>query len=215
MKAVKVLRITLAIAAVGTSVCVCSRIALEEASLQNKDVIGAHDLFLTLETPHIRSVVKQASAEEPDFYLSHAPDGAFSFLGTPYIASETSRSNKHLVIFGHHMFPTTFAFSKLADAYRPHMWNTVGNLTLSDSSGHIDTYQPFCASCVMKDFELIQGFDFSNEDTFNKWLSQLAGKADVVRSELVGKQWTQAVTLCTCSDARAGNPKRTIVTFVR
>lgn len=179
----------------------------EERNLENTLYLGS---------PHIETIVKQAQEDQPDFYLTHASDGAVSFVGTPYIDVRTTLDNKHILIYGHHIFPTSLAFSLLAHMYEKDQWNTLSNLYLKRAADE-ETYLffPYCSLKVHATFEDIQKFSFDSDDEFEEWLKKIAEQADICNTDFVGKKWIQAVTLCTCSENRAGEEERTLIMFVR
>lgn len=67
----------------------------------NPDVVG----WVSIPGTDVSHPILQASASDPDFYLSHDAYRNWSVYGAPYLdaSSEDDMDSRNLVVFGHHM----------------------------------------------------------------------------------------------------------------
>ena len=82
---------------------------LAELYQQNGDLVG----WISIADTNINYPVMQ-SVNEPNFYLKHSFDKEYSDYGCPYVQEDCNvqEPSDNLVIYGHHISPTTCSSSR-------------------------------------------------------------------------------------------------------
>lgn len=161
-------------------------------------------------------VAALADGMPDDYYLRHDLWGRESGAGCPYLMRGCGADDPHVLVYGHHMGWTGLMFSTIADAYLPGTFARIGRALWSTADGGETELAPYCAMRVDKAYQGIRRFDFSGGSGMEEWLDGLAADAssrsDGWRS--LSASAARALTLITCSSARAGLRDRTLLVFV-
>lgn len=161
-------------------------------------------------------VAALADGMPDDYYLRHDLWGRESGAGCPYLMRGCGADDPHALVYGHHMGWTGLMFSTIANAYLPDSFARIGRALWSTADGGETEFTPYCAMRVDKTYQGIRRFDFSGGSGMEEWLNELAADAssrsDGWRS--LSASATRALTLVTCSSARAGLRDRTLLVFV-
>jgi sortase B len=176
--------------------------------------------WLTVEGTPIDYTVLQASADDPDFWLSHNFWGGWSRVGSLVVDADTSATASHTMVYGHHMGPGE-AFTPLYRAWDPHVLSGLSTVVLDTPERGPETFRVlFSFRCDKADGE-VQRFDFSGspEGTveLRRWCTSLGERAEAEAegwrgdAEATGK----VLTLVTCSSDWAGQRGRTVVVCAR
>ena len=158
----------------------------------------------------------QASDDEPERWLHHAPDGSADPEGSVFLDSRCSTSAAHALAYGHHVGDTGRMLSDLHRAYEQATFDLVGELTLYvRETCEVRTLAPAFAMSVDESFADIQRFGFPDGQSLREWLSSLLARASAASgaADALVASATSAVTLVTCSSERAGQRSRTLLTF--
>ena len=171
--------------------------------------------WLAVEGTAIDYPVAQASAEEPEFYLSHDFWGGANAAGCPYLDARCGAEGEAMLVYGHHLGFSTRMFSELFRAYRQDVFDDVGAATWSTTSGET-VFEPLMAMSVDKSYTDIQRFDFDNAEELREWLRALSQSATATADDAAGliSEADRVLTLVTCSSTLGGQRERTLVVFV-
>lgn len=172
------------------------------------------DAWLTVEGTPIDYPVAQATDDDPEFYLSHDLWGEKTHVGCPYFDWRCSSSDTHKIIYAHHIGTTQLQFSPIADAWQQERFSQFTKATLTTKAG-TESYIPFCAHVVDKQFEDIQRFSM-DQGELREWLVALAAEASATspKSATLASKARKALTLVTCASQQGGQRERTLLVFV-
>lgn len=172
--------------------------------------------WLTVEGTAIDYPVMRTPEGEPeDFYLSHDVDGKSDSKGVPFLDSRCDADGDHLMVYAHHLGYTNLMFSEICDTYRQSRFAEIGRATFTAADGTVTVFTPLMAMSVDKAYAPIQKFDFEDDGGPASWLTELSGdataRASDMRQRIDGAD--KALTLVTCTSARAGQRPRTLLVF--
>lgn len=172
------------------------------------------DAWLTVEETPIDYPVAQATGADPEFYLSHDLWGEKTHVGCPYFDWRCSSSDTHKIIYAHHIGTTQLQFSPIADTWQQERFDQLTSATLATRAG-TETYIPFCARVVDKQFEDVQRFSM-DQGELREWLGSLVAKASAATPEpdALASKARKALTLVTCASQQGGQRERTLLVFV-
>ncbi len=172
------------------------------------------DAWLTVEGTPIDYPVAQATGADPEFYLSHDLWGKKTHVGCPYFDWRCSPGDTHKIIYAHHIGTTQLQFSPIADTWQQERFDQLTSATLATRAG-TETYIPFCARVVDKQFEDVQRFSM-DQGELREWLGSLVAKASAATPEpdALASKARKALTLVTCASQQGGQRERTLLVFV-
>lgn len=152
-----------------------------------------------------------------NWYLTHDIDGDWSLPGSLFISKDTTMSDRHTLVYGHHMGDTGQMFSTLHKMYRQNAFDGLRDATVLMPDGSTRTYHPLLAMSVDQSYKPIQMYGFQDADTVRQWLRDdilpdATAKADDADSLIDGTE--RVMTLVTCSSDIGGQRARTLVVFV-
>lgn len=169
-------------------------------------------------TPIECPIVQPRSAGEEDFYLAHGFDRRPALEGTPYLDIRSEVGGHHLLLFGHHVIlDRNVQFSPIYQAFNQEVFDGIAHALWLAPQAAPEVFQPLMALKVPETFAPIQRFRFEGDEDLRSWLRSLldqAGSCAQNRDELIAGA-TRALTLCTCSEERAGGSDRTLMLFIR
>ena len=110
---------------------------------------------------------------------------------------------------------TGLMFSTIAGAYERGAFGRIGPALWRTAAGDTELV-PFCSMRVDKSYQTIRRTAFPLEWDLAAWLDALAGDASALAPGWEGRaaSASRALTLVTCSSARAGMRDRTLLVFV-
>lgn len=158
----------------------------------------------------------QATEDDPDFWLTHGPDGSRDGEGSVYLDSRCSLASAAAMAYGHHIGDTGRGLSDVHLAYEQSVLDGIGDMTLyARSTGEARALSPVFALSVDKSFGGIQRFGFADDAELRDWLGSLLSQASarVGGADDVVESASRAMTLVTCSSEQAGRRARTLLTF--
>lgn len=172
------------------------------------------DAWLTVEGTPIDYPVAQATGADPEFYLSHDLWGEKTHVGCPYFDWRCSPGDTHKIIYAHHIGTTQLQFSSIADSWQQERFDQLTSATLATRAG-TETYIPFCARVVDKQFGDVQRFSM-DQGELREWLGSLVAKASAATPEpdALASKARKALTLVTCASQQGGQRERTLLVFV-
>ena len=172
------------------------------------------DAWLSVVGTPIDYPVAQATGADPEFYLSHDLWGEKTHVGCPYFDWRCSSSDTHKIIYAHHIGTTQLQFSPIADTWQQERFDQLTSATLATRAG-TETYIPFCARVVDKQFEDVQRFSM-DQGELREWLGSLVAKASAATPEpdALASKARKALTLVTCASQQGGQRERTLLVFV-
>ena len=171
--------------------------------------------WLTVEGTTIDYPVAQASAEAPEFYLSHDLWGNDASAGCPYLDYRCGVSATRVLVYAHRMGTTGKQFSPIASSWRQGEFDKVGALVWATADG-AESLRPLCALKVDKTYRLIQSFGEQPSEELRSWLAKLLADSNA-RAEDAARLVANAkkeITLVTCSSEQSGQRDRTLLVFV-
>lgn len=180
---------------------------------QNSDAVG----WLNVENTPVSYPLVQASAQRREWYLTHDFWNRRNVAGCPFIDDRCSISSQHVLVFGHHLGSSDSMFSPLATAWKTRVFSNLGMASIELVNDVAYRFRPFCALHVEKDFEPIQRFEWPDDTGLHSWLGQILkeASAEAADAQKQAEKARQILTLATCSNAIAGQQKRTLTVFVR
>lgn len=184
----------------------------EELLSPYPDAVG----WVRVSGTRVDAPLMQASGDDPDFWLSHAPDGTPDREGSVYLDSRCSTSTQAAMAYGHHVGDTGRALSDVHGAFSQDAFDGIGGMTLYvRATGEERTLSPTLAMSVDKSYADIQRFGFADDDSLHGWLGGLLSQASASSgdAEALIAAATRAMTLVTCSSDTAGRRARTLLTF--
>lgn len=188
----------------------------EEAAAWSWDVDGAAAWLTVAGTPIDYPVAAQ-DPDDPDYYLRHDLWGSWSLVGCPFLDARcASEDARQLLVFGHHIAYTDYAFSCLQRAYEQDVFDSIGPASWSTRAAG-STYLPLCAMAVDESYAKVQSFDAGSAEALREWLSSLLADAGAVAPDAasLASRATGALCLVTCTSDWSGQPGRTVVVFAR
>lgn len=169
----------------------------------NPDVIG----WVTVPGTNIDSPIVQAHKSDPEYYLHHDVYKKYNVYGCPYLDAncEDGLESKNAVVFGHHMNNQTVfsAFSKYSDKgfAKKH-----AKILVQVPDGKAVVKAKF-AKVINGRTDRSKRTDFSDQEDFEKWYSDVAETADMKLDTTTPER---TFTFVTCSYSRFAN-ERTLV----
>lgn len=137
--------------------------------------------------------------EDNSYYLNHMADGAFNSAGSIFLdcRNQADYSDRHSIIYGHHMKNDTMFFSLTEYASQeyyeehPRFW-----LILPDQAYTLEWFSGYVASVEENAWQL----SFESDAAFGSWLTEILGKSAFLSGVTPTEQDT-IVTLSTCNNA--------------
>lgn len=168
--------------------------------LQNSDMVG----WISIADTNINYPVMQ-SKDEPNYYLKHSFDKAYSNYGCPYIQEncDVKTPSDNLIIYGHHMRNGTM-FSDLTKYEERSFWEshkTISFNTLIDKQEY-EVVAVF--KTVAYNQEAFRYDDFVNADTaenFNSYIEKCKEVA-LFDTGVSAEYGDKLITLSTCEYSR-------------
>lgn len=168
--------------------------------LQNSDMVG----WISIADTNINYPVMQ-SKDEPNYYLKHSFDKAYSNYGCPYIQEncDVKTPSDNLIIYGHHMRNGTM-FSDLTKYEERSFWEshkTISFNTLIDKQEY-EVVAVF--KTVAYNQEAFRYYDFVNADTaenFNSYIEKCKEVA-LFDTGVSAEYGDKLITLSTCEYSR-------------
>lgn len=168
--------------------------------LQNSDMVG----WISIADTNINYPVMQ-SKDEPNYYLKHSFDKAYSNYGCPYIQEncDVKTPSDNLIIYGHHMRNGTM-FSDLTKYEERSFWEshkTISFNTLIDKQEY-EVVAVF--KTVAYNQEAFRYYDFVNADTaenFNSYIEKCKEVA-LFDTGVTAEYGDKLITLSTCEYSR-------------
>ena len=171
-----------------------------ELFLQNSDMVG----WITVQDTRINYPVMQ-SKDNPNFYLKHGFDKAYTDYGCPYIQEncDVKLPSDNLVIYGHHMNNGSM-FSDLTKFESKDFWEnhkTVEFNTLTDKQEY-EIVAVF--KTVAYSQEGFRYYDFVNADTAEDFDSYIAKckELSLFDTKVNAEYGDKLITLSTCEYSR-------------
>ena len=170
----------------------------QELFLQNNDMVG----WIKVEDTKINYPVMQ-SKEEPNFYLRHGFDKAYTVYGCPYVQEncDVDAPSDNLIIYGHHMNDQSM-FAGLMKYQSKSFWEnhkTVQFDTLTEKSEYevVAAFKTVAYTDGPESFKYYHFVNAENEDKFNAYISKCKELAfyDTGVSATYGDK---LITLSTC-----------------
>lgn len=160
--------------------------------------------------------VMRATEDDPEFWLTHDPDGNETFAGSLFTDWRSDPDGRAVLVYGHHMGTTGRMFSPIYARFRQSEFDGLTTAEWSTPRGGTTTLRPLCAMSVDKSYQPVQRFDFKDDDDFRSWLNSLLtdSTARSPEAESLVASANRAVTLVTCSSPKSGQRARTLVVFV-
>lgn len=156
------------------------------------------------------------SGDDGYFYLDHDVNGDWSQSGSVVLDEYCDTPDMmHCMAYGHHLYSGGM-FSPLQMAYQQEVLDSLGEMVWDTPESNALVLRPLCAASVDKSYRLVRQFTFVDAAAMREWLAELCADADarVADADDLCARATRAVTCVTCSSDWAGQPERTIVTFV-
>jgi sortase B len=171
--------------------------------------------WLTVGGTSIDYPVAQASAEAPEFYLSHDLWGNDASAGCPYLDHRCDASATRALVYAHRLGTTGKQFSPIAGTWRQVEFDKVGALVWTTPDG-TESFRPLCALRVDKTYQPIQSFGEQSAEEFRSWLAGLLADSSAQTTDAAGlaARAKKEITLVTCSSEQSGQRDRTLLVFV-
>lgn len=173
-----------------------------ELYTQNSDMVG----WITVEDTKINYPVMQ-SKDEPDFYLKHGFDKAYSDYGCPYVQEncDVLKPSDNLIIYGHHMKDGSM-FAGLMEYTDRDFWEQHKRIcfnTLTDIQEYevVAVFKTFVYSDSPDSFKYYHFVDAENEDDFNAYIEKCKSLA-LYDTGITAEYGDKLISLSTCEYSR-------------
>lgn len=152
--------------------------------------------WITIPGTTVDYPIVQASADSPDFYLTHDVDGDRSAWGTPYIHSgcRQGTDSSLVIVFGHHMSDGTM-FAPLA-RYSDRAFAQEHRIILIRTEGETRMLEVFATDVLDADSEGITT-EFDDPESLQAFIDEKLRSCEVVLDN--PKDLEQAWCFITCS----------------
>ena len=174
-----------------------------ELFTQNSDMVG----WITIEDTKINYPVMQ-SKNEPNFYLKHGFDKAFTDYGCPYVQEncDVQEPSDNLIIYGHHMNDGSM-FAGLMKFTDKEFWEQHKRIsfnTLTDVQEYevIAVFKTFVYSDSPDSFKYYHFVDAENEDEFNAYVEKCR-ELSLYDTGVSAEYGDKLISLSTCEYSRA------------
>ena len=169
---------------------------------QNSDMVG----WITVEDTKINYPVMQ-SRDNPNFYLKHGFDKAYTDYGCPYVQEncDVSAPSDNLIIYGHHMNDgSMFAgLMKFTDRsfWEEHRFITFNTLTDEQQYEIIAVFKTFVYSDSPDSFKYYQFVNAENEDEFGAYVERCQSLS-LYDTGVTAEYGDKLMSLSTCEYSR-------------
>jgi len=174
-----------------------------ELFTQNSDMVG----WITIEDTKINYPVMQ-SKNEPNFYLKHGFDKAYTDYGCPYVQEncDVQEPSDNLIIYGHHMNDGSM-FAGLMKFTDKEFWEQHKRIsfnTLTDVQEYevIAVFKTFVYSDSPDSFKYYHFVDAENEDEFNAYVEKCR-ELSLYDTGVSAEYGDKLISLSTCEYSRA------------
>ena len=172
----------------------------QELYLQNNDMVG----WIKVEDTKINYPVMQ-SKDNPNFYLKHGFDKAYTDYGCPYVQENCDMElpSDNIIIYGHHMNNGSM-FSDLCkyeseDFYREH---TIIHFDTLDGFGEYEVVAAFKTVAYSEDgFKYYHFVHAESAEAFDEYIAQCKALA-LYDTGVTAEYGDQLITLSTCEYSR-------------
>lgn len=173
-----------------------------ELFTQNSDMVG----WITVEDTKINYPVMQ-SKNEPNFYLKHGFDKAYTDYGCPYVQEncDVQEPSDNLIIYGHHMndgsmFAGLMKFTDKA-FWKQHKRISFNTLTDVQEYEVIAVFKTFVYSNSPDSFKYYHFVDAENEDEFNAYVEKCR-ELSLYDTGVSAEYGDKLISLSTCEYSR-------------
>ena len=173
-----------------------------ELFTQNSDMVG----WITVENTKINYPVMQ-SKNEPNFYLKHGFDKAYTDYGCPYVQEncDVQEPSDNLIIYGHHMndgsmFAGLMKFTDKA-FWKQHKRISFNTLTDVQEYEVIAVFKTFVYSNSPDSFKYYHFVDAENEDEFNAYVEKCR-ELSLYDTGVSAEYGDKLISLSTCEYSR-------------
>ena len=172
--------------------------------------------WLTIEGTNIDLPVAQATAEDPEYWLSHDIMGNDSQSGTIFLDEQCKPSDKTLLFYGHKMNNRSM-FHDLGEVFIQDNFNNLGTLTFDAYNLGITRFTPLAAGRIDAYDTDVRALPQMSESERLEWIKNFCETSGSKASN-----WSEIATIhkryaicITCSGyVRYGHDARTVVVFV-
>lgn len=175
---------------------------LAELYQQNGDLVG----WINIADTNINYPVMQ-TVNEPNFYLKHGFDKAYSDYGCPYVQEDcdVQEPSDNLVIYGHHMKNGSM-FAHLEKFKDKDFWNehrTVTFNTLTDKQEYeiLAVFRTVVYTDSADSFKYYRFVDAESSDEFDSYIAKCK-ELSIYDTGVTAEYGDQLITLSTCEYSR-------------
>ena len=186
---------------------------LTELYQQNGDLVG----WISIADTNINYPVMQ-SVNEPNFYLKHGFDKAYSDYGCPYVQEDcdVQEPSDNLVIYGHHMKNGSM-FAHLGKFKDKDFWNehrTITFNTLTDKQKYeiVAVFRTVVYTDSADSFKYYRFVDAESSDEFDSYIAKCK-ELSIYDTGVTAEYGDKLITLSTCEHSR--NNSRLVVVAKR
>ena len=180
---------------------------------QNSDIVG----WIRIDDTQINYPVMQ-SPQEPNFYLKHGFDKAYSDYGCPYVQEDcdVQEPSDNLVIYGHHMSNGSM-FAHLEKFKSKDFWNehrTITFNTLTDKQEYeiVSVFRTVVYTDSSDAFKYYRFVDAESDDVFDDYIGKCK-ELSFYDTGVTAEYGDKLITLSTCEYSR--NNSRLVVVAKR
>ena len=175
---------------------------LAELYQQNGDLVG----WISIADTNINYPVMQ-SVNEPNFYLKHGFDKAYSDYGCPYVQEDcdVQEPSDNLVIYGHHMKNGSM-FAHLEKFKDRDFWNehrTITFNTLTDKQEYeiVAVFRTVAYTDSADSFKYYRFVDAESADEFDSYIAKCK-ELSIYDTGVTAEYGDKLITLSTCEYSR-------------
>ena len=169
---------------------------------QNSDIVG----WIRIDDTQINYPVMQ-SPQEPNFYLKHGFDKAYTDYGCPYVQENCDMElpSDNIIIYGHHMndgsmFAGLMKFTDKA-FWKQHKRISFNTLTDVQEYEVIAVFKTFVYSNSPDSFKYYHFVDAENEDEFNAYVEKCR-ELSLYDTGVSAEYGDKLISLSTCEYSR-------------
>lgn len=169
---------------------------------QNPDMVG----WITVEDTKINYPVMQ-SKDNPNFYLKHGFDKAYTDYGCPYVQEncDVNAPSDNIIIYGHHMNDGSM-FAGLMEYtdksfWEEHRYITFNTLTDERQYEVVTVFKTFVYSDSSDSFKYYHFVDAEDEDEFNAYVERCQNLS-LYDTGVTAEYGDKLISLSTCEYSR-------------